>query len=150
MIGPKRSEIEIVTVGIEVGGIVSEVGSAQFLDAFFGTIHYHLEEDKWGGKYPILLNDLYQGKLTADKAAGALLELDAITVELAKFAPDEVIWDLNNVDTRPPWGDNISDEITDLSNYFVTSTGRDLIGTIRESIESMQTTTGTVLEIVSF
>jgi len=34
---------------------------------------------------------------------------------------------------RPPWGE-ISDEITDLSSYFVTEAGRDLLEVLGEPI----------------
>lgn len=48
-----------------------------------------------------------------------------------------------------PGGDDISSDITDLSNYFVTSTGRDLVGCLRESLDLMVQRGGdlTVVEI---
>ncbi|MHB8064561.1 MAG: Imm70 family immunity protein, partial [Ruminiclostridium sp.] len=46
---------------------------------------------------------------------------------LKKFPPSDVIWDIDDMSKNPPWGSNISSDITDLSNYFVTSDGRDLI-----------------------
>ena len=38
----------------------------------------------------------------------------------------------------PPWESNISADITDLSNYFVTSTGRDLISSLKEILEELR------------
>lgn len=37
----------------------------------------------------------------------------------------KVIWDIDDMTKMPPWGKNISKDITDLSNYFVTSDGKD-------------------------
>ncbi|WP_259467278.1 immunity 70 family protein [Sphingomonas sp. PP-F2F-G114-C0414] len=36
----------------------------------------------------------------------------------------------------PPWGGNISADITNLSNYFVSSTGRYLIDLLQEGLEA--------------
>ena len=46
-----------------------------------------------------------------------------------------VIWDAEDLSLTPPWGNNISSDITDLSNYFVTSDGRDLISVLNEALE---------------
>jgi len=54
-------------------------------------------------------------------------ELKKIQKELSKFPPSDVIWDIDDLSKQPPWGNHISGEITNLSNYFVTSDGRDLI-----------------------
>ena len=45
------------------------------------------------------------------------------------------IWDIEDLSKQPPWGNNISEEITDLSNYFVTSEGEDLITLFRHALE---------------
>lgn len=42
-------------------------------------------------------------------------------------APKDVIWDIDDLSKQPPWKDNISGDITDLSDYFVTSGGEDFI-----------------------
>lgn len=125
-----------MTVGLHIGGVTTEVGSASFLAAFFMTIHYHLEREIWGERFPVVLCELYEGQVLEANAEIALVELREIADELAEIAPSEVVWDLENLQAEPPWGSNISEEITDLSNYFVTSTGRDLLASIRESLES--------------
>jgi len=35
---------------------------------------------------------------------------------------------------RPPWGDNISSDITSLANYFITNDGKDLIDVLLMAI----------------
>ena len=42
-------------------------------------------------------------------------------------APKDVVWDIDDLSKQPPWKDNISGDITDLSDYFVTSGGEDFI-----------------------
>ena len=44
----------------------------------------------------------------------------------------------------PTWGTNIAKDISDLSNYFVTSTGRDLIDTILDALDAQQITQQTL------
>ena len=46
---------------------------------------------------------------------------------LKKLPPSEVIWDIEDFSRQPPWGKDIIPDISDLSNYFVTSDGRNLI-----------------------
>ena len=65
-------------------------------------------------------------------------ELKDIQGELAELSPSSVIWDIDDLAKRPPWGDNISPHITDLSNYFVTSDGRDLISIIFEAFDEAE------------
>lgn len=46
---------------------------------------------------------------------------------LKKHSPSSVVWDTDDLSKQPPWGNNISKEITSLANYFITSDGRNLI-----------------------
>ena len=73
------------------------------------------------------MNELYQGKLTNANVPNAKVELNTIESELKKLPPDKVIWDMEDLAKQPPWGKKISNQITDLSNYFVTSDGRDFL-----------------------
>lgn len=138
-----------MTVGLRLGSITDEVGSGDFFHAFFSTVSGNLELKGWGSRFPILMRDLYSGELRSDYAAEALLELDKISRELAEFPSSRVVWDIKDRTKTPPWGDNIADTITDLSNYFVTSTGRDLIQVMREVLEDLRDSGG-VLKVVSY
>ena len=124
-----------MSVGIKVGSITDEVGTSDFLYAFFSTISGNLEPDGWGTKYPILINKLYQGTLTSLEAEKAIVELNIIKKDLSNIPPSKVIWDIENKSKKPPWGNKTSKEITSLANYFVTSTGRDFILTLQEALE---------------
>lgn len=115
-----------MSVGIKVGSITDEIGTSDFFHAFFSTVSSTLESEGWASRFPALLGKLYQGNLDASLAKSAISELRQIQSELAAFRPDKVVWDIENPNPnkQPPWGSNISPEITSLANYFVTSTGR--------------------------
>ena len=103
------------------------IGTADFLHSFFSTVCGRLENGKWGSRYPYLMNELYQGMLSAEHLAAGAEELVQIKKNLARFAPIQVFSHIDDRSLTPPWGDNISDDITDLSNYFVTSDGNDFL-----------------------
>ncbi len=124
-----------MAVGIKVGSITDEIGTSEFFHAFFSTVSGNLEKEGWASRFPAVLGDLYQGKLDAASANSALSELIIIQKELSSFKPDMVVWDIENPNMQPPWGSNISADITSLADYFITSTGRDLISTLIEALE---------------
>ena len=114
------------------------IGTADFLNAFFSTVCGRLENGKWGSRFPHLMNELYQGVLPVKHLAAGTEELSQIKQELAQFAPDQVIWDIDDRSLTPPWGDNISDDITDLSNYFVTGEGEDFLSVFAAALDKAQ------------
>lgn len=138
-----------MAVGIKLGSITDEIGTSDFFYAFFSTISGNLEPQGWGSRFPTLMKKLYAGELHQADAAAALSELNRVSEELARFPTEKVIWDIENKQKTPPWGDNIADTITDLSNYFVTSTGRDLISTLREVLEELRDSGG-VAKVVNY
>lgn len=114
-------------VGFKVKYYWFQIGSEDFLFSFFSTVAYNLENEKWGTKFPVIMNELYLGELNSSRIPEAINELEQMKQGLAKYSPNKVIWNIKNPSAQPPWGTNISDEITDLSNYFVTSDGEDFI-----------------------
>lgn len=123
-----------MAVGFTVDFFYYSIGSADFLHSFFSTVAVNLEGGKWGSRFPVLMNELYQGKLPVEKADIASEELNTIREELKKISPDKVVWDIDDLSKQPPWGKNISKDITDLSNYFVTSDGEDFISIIFKAL----------------
>lgn len=119
-----------MAVGFKIDFLWYQIGNGDFLHSFFSTICYHLEAGRWGSRYPYLMNKLYQGSLEWEDVNFAREELISVKSGLSKLEPSKVIWDIDDLSKRPPWGDDISKEITSLSNYFVTSDGRDLISII--------------------
>ena len=125
-------------VGFSTSFYYYEIGSADFLHSFFSTVAYNLEGGHWGEKYPCLMNELYQDELAADKAAQALAELKSIQQGLKNYPVQNVIWDIDDLSKRPPWGDNISSDITDLSNYYFTSDGKDFITVFMNALQKAE------------
>lgn len=124
-----------MAVGFTVKYYWYQIGTEDFLHSFFSTIAYNLEDKQWGTKYPMIMNELYSGKLNKEHLVQAMNELNMITQELKQFSCDRVIWDIDDLSKPIPWGDNISADITDLSNYYVTSDGEDLISMLRHAME---------------
>lgn len=122
-------------VGLQVEFYWYQIGTASFLHSFFSTVCFRLEQGNWGSKFPRLMNDLYQGRLKSESVKDTLMELKEIKQKLAKFPPSDVIWDIEDLSARPPWGDNISPDITNLSNYFVTSDGEDFLLILQHALE---------------
>ena len=124
-----------MTVGIRITGNIGELGAGSLVHAVFSTISSRLEPNGWGSRFPELVNELYQGRLPAEKVEKALNDVRTIREELKEYSPDQVVWDIEKPDALPPWGDDISPHIDSLANYFVTSTGRDLLLFVEQMLE---------------
>ena len=124
-----------MAVGFKVKYYWYQVGTSDFLHAFFSTICFNLENKKWGSKYPYIMNKLYSYCLKYEDIDNAIIELNEIKNKLQYYPPEKVVQDIENLSKQPPWGDNISNDITDLSNYFITSEGEDLISVIQSALE---------------
>ena len=105
-----------------------------FLQSFFSTIAARLEPGGWGTRFPAVMRTLYVGTIAGEDAVRALAELARIRNELRAFAPAAVVWDYEDRSKRPPWGDEIAHEITDLGTHFVTSDGKDLFAVLDEAL----------------
>ena len=124
-----------MAVGFKVKFYWYQIGQGDFLHSFFSTVAYNLENRIWGSRFPIIMNELYQGKVEYKNIIMALEELDIIKKELKSFNPQDVVWDIEDLSKQPPWGNNISKDITDLSNYFVTSDGNDFLTVFFHALE---------------
>jgi hypothetical protein len=118
-----------LAVSAWVGNDEFEIGHWAFLKSFFDTLQYHLSKERPLDKYPKLFIDLYMGHLRYQDAQEVIDNLVEIQAKLKLIDPTKVIWDINDLTKKPPWGSDISKQITSLSNYFVTSKGKDLIET---------------------
>ncbi|WP_200890695.1 Imm70 family immunity protein [Pedobacter lusitanus] len=107
-----------------------------FYTVFFSSIAYNLEDNNWGTKFPFIMKELYAKELQVEHIPEALKEINLIRELFKEYAPNCVIWDIENLEKRPPWGDNIAAHITSLSNYFYTSDGEDLFETFLKALET--------------
>ena len=124
-----------MAVGFKVKYYWYQIGNGDFLHSFFSSVAYHLENGDWGSRFPVIMNELYQGKIKREDMDNAIEELNVIRKELQAFSPDKVIWDIEDLSKQPPWGSNISKDITDLSNYFMTSDGDDFLSVFLHALE---------------
>lgn len=123
-------------VSFRVDCIMYEIGTASFLHSFFSTVAYRLENNRWGSKFPVIMNELYQGKLSCKNVPVAKAELTQIKKDLTMFSPNKVIWDIEDLSKQPPWGNNVSNEISSLGNYFITCDGRDFIEVFNMALDA--------------
>ncbi|MET3656330.1 hypothetical protein ABIC55_001414 [Sporosarcina psychrophila] len=65
-------------------------------------------------------------------------------MKLQNYSPAQVIWDIEDLSKRPPWGENISKDISNLSNYFITSEGENLMEMLMKVLEKGQKTNSDV------
>ena len=122
--------------GFTVGFYWFQIGTGDFLHSFFSTVALRLENGLWGSKYPVIMNELYQGELPANKTDLAIDELIQIKEGLGGLSSEQVVWDIEDLSKQPPWGNKISPDITDLSSYFVTSDGEDFIGVLERALKT--------------
>lgn len=124
-----------MAVGFKVKYYWYHIGQGDLLHSFFSTVAYNLENKNWGSRFPIIMNELYQGKMNWIDADKAIEELNVIKEELQALSPDKVVWDIEDLSKQPPWENNISKDITSLANYFVTSDGEDFITIFLHALE---------------
>ncbi|MBB5623466.1 hypothetical protein HDE69_004552 [Pedobacter cryoconitis] len=123
-------------VGLKVGPIFYKIGTGDFLHNFFSSIAYNLEDNNWGEKFPFIMKELYTKELSVEDIPEAVKEINLIREMFKEYAPNCVIWDIENLEKRPPWGDDIAGRITSLSNYFYTSDGEDLFETFLKALDT--------------
>jgi hypothetical protein len=119
-----------MTVGLKVDFLWYPIGTSDFVHAFFSTICFNAEDQKWANKFPVVMKNLYSGELSYHDADRAIEEILIIRKELKEISPQKVVWDIEDLSKQPPWGDDISSDITDLSNYFITCDGEDIFDVI--------------------
>ncbi len=123
-------------VGLSVDFLWFPIGDGEFVYSFFSTISYNLEESQWGSKYPYVMNKLYQGSVEYSDLQNIEREIKEIREGFKLFSPKKVIWSIEDLNKQPPWGNDISEEILDLSTYFVTCEGQDLFEIILTALEN--------------
>lgn len=123
--------------GIQVGVFLYELGHGNLVHAFFSTIEIRLEKGKWGKRFPLTMNNLYDGTVENTDMEAALTELKTIEQELAQLSPQHVIWNIENLSQRPPFSlDNLPERITNLSNFFITKNGYNFFEVFYEAMEA--------------
>lgn len=119
-----------MSVGIKTGYSWYQLGRGDYLQSFFSTVAWYLENKKWGSKYPVIMKQLYGGELSYKDTDAAINELKSIRESLKKLSKinNKIIWDIRDISIKAPeWAINPNNEVVSLANYYVTQDGRDLI-----------------------
>ena len=131
------------------GRIITEIGSGDLLHSLFSTIAARLEGDQWGSKFPLVMEQLYQGlAITRETAPHALVEWRSIRAGLAGLPPSAVVWDIEQPGKAPPWGNKVGPQVTSMANYYMTRHGLNLVTDILENLECVVESGGS-LQLVS-
>ncbi|NHZ94355.1 hypothetical protein F2P46_01130 [Massilia sp. CCM 8734] len=138
-----------MTIGMRQGSVVTEIGPGGLLHSLMSTVAAHLENGNWGARFPLLMGKLYQGSLPAADVDAAILEAQAIKSGLMNLGPDMVVWDIDDLSLVPPRGKSVGTHVKSMAEYFVTSTGRNLMDEILDNLESLKEFGGT-LDILSY
>lgn len=123
-----------MVVGLKVDFFWYSIGEPDFLHSFFSTICVNLESGDWGSKFPVLMNELYQGNLEFSKIDLALEELSKIEKQFKKLNVEKAVWDINDLKKSAPWENNISSDINNLSEYFWTSSGENIFVILEKAL----------------
>ena len=126
-----------MTVGLKQENIITEIGPGGLLHSLFSTIAFHLESGSWGSVYPLIMNNLYNWKLEEKDAQKALIEVKKIKEGLSQLEPSQVVWDIENLSEKAPWGDEIGEHIKNMAMFYITLNGLNLVDELVENIESI-------------
>lgn len=138
-----------MTIALKQDNIITEIGPGGILHSLFSTVACRLESGVWGSKYPVIMMKLYQGRIDEGDVNSALSEMKDIKNGLALLHPDQVVWDIENLNQQPPWGSAIGGHVRSLENYYVTTSGRNLVDEIIDNLEALKEFGGD-LEIISY
>ncbi|MBO9598591.1 MAG: hypothetical protein J7559_12345 [Cohnella sp.] len=125
-----------MAVYFKTGFVLYTIGPVSLLNSLFSTIRYHLEPNGWGTRYPIMMNQGYQGKVEHALIPDLIKEVKSIQQELKALRPDQVVWDIEDLTAKPPWGDEVIARITDLSNYHIATGGQTVLDLLIEVLEA--------------
>ena len=135
-----------MSLALAVGGEVWPVGSGDALHAMFSTISVLLEDGRWGSRFPLLFDGLYQGELPGRDAEAALTELRAVRRELQSFGPAALVWDADDRDAAPPWGAPL--DVPDVTHCFYAADGRRLLDVLASALNRLRAEPAGELRIV--
>lgn len=102
-----------------------DVGSDIIWDALAATVSVRLHFYK--DHIPLAMQFLTTKHCAAEDALQTAVQFNLIRDEFSKFRPTEVLFDQFDHSKRAPWGDQISEVVTSLAHYFITSDGKDLL-----------------------
>jgi len=119
-----------MTIAIKVYGSNVILGKWQFLEAFFSTICYRLEDNNWGTVYPIIMNEFSNGVLSAKNVEEGYKEIKDIEAKMEDMKATDLIMDVGDLKIEHKI-ENIN-EIKCLKDCFVTIYGQSIFAIFDE------------------
>lgn len=104
------------------------LGREDLVQSLFANIAFHLENDKWGSKYPVIMNKFYKGKLEAKEIRQAIKEMKEIKNKLTEIHVKDMMWCFDEFVIPTPFADDLED--MSLSEYFINVKGNMIIDVI--------------------
>lgn len=124
-----------MSAGFLVKTYYYETGTCEALHSFFSTISFHLEKEGWGTEYPLIMDELYNGRILNKDVDDAYAELKLIKTRLRDMEPGKVIWDINDLSKVNPNGNPLNPDIDSLGTYFRCPDGRTYIELLKLALQ---------------
>ena len=104
------------------------IGGSDTWQTLCSTIRYHLTPSK--KQIPNVFLFIEKGHCDSQDCLSTAREFNLVRDLLSRFEPNQIVYDDQNPNRQPPWGDKISPVITSCSNYLTTGNGDDLLAEI--------------------
>lgn len=102
-----------------------EVGNSDILYSIYSTLCVRLSEIK--KNIPLVYQFLKDGECTTENAIETARQFNLLRDELSKYAPEEAVYDMHDLQKQAPWKGKISKVVTSCANLYTTSDGQDLL-----------------------
>lgn len=114
-----------MTIMSEDGEVIVGIGGSTILHATYSTAICRINFAKI--KIRDALDFLKTGTCARNRVKKTLEQMKIIKAEFIGLAPNEAVFDCDNVNVEVPWKGNISDEVCSCMDLFTTDDGRLLI-----------------------
>lgn len=84
------------------------------------------------------MQELYTGTVSYNNIYKAIEEINIVDDELKRIPTNKVVWNFEDRTKMPPWGSNISPDINNLSDYFITCDGKNLISVLKIALNEAE------------
>lgn len=125
-----------MSVSLQVGEKIFEIGSPLVLHGFFCSVGYHLEPIGWGSKYPALMHELYEGRLEAKSIEKAQKELALIREKLSGFTISEAVFDMDAGPGEPVESEQLNSNAQNLAEFFFTEDKKNFLDLLEKALEA--------------
>lgn len=112
--------------------------SGEHFRSFFSTIWNRLEHRRWGSRFPVMMNKLFQGYADASDMDALAAELKVIQEEFRQLPVYELTWNYEKPDACPPDGMQFDAPVRTCEDFFLHYNGLDLFHALWGCIEAVK------------